>query len=168
MTIQLRLTAETDIPFVYNVEHAEENSQFLLPWSEESHREALTNPDIRHLIAEKTETGQPLGYVILAGLANPHDSIELMRITLTVKGKGYGRNILRQIKHWAFMGRQANRLWLDVKETNDRALRLYLSEGFRIEGKMRECLKTGDTYESLIVLSILAREFSRQAEGTAT
>jgi diamine N-acetyltransferase len=154
MTIRLRLTAEADIPFVYNVEHAEENSQFLLPWSEERHREALTNPDIRHLIAEKTETGQPLGYVILAGLANPHDSIELMRITLAVKGKGYGRNILRQIKHWAFTDRQANRLWL--------------SEGFRIEGKMRECLKTGNTYESLIVQSMLAREFSRQAEGTAT
>lgn len=120
----------------------------------------MTNPDIRHLIAERTETGQPVGYVILAGLAQPHDSIELMRITLAVKGKGYGRAILRQVKQWAFADRKANRLWLDVKETNERALHLYLSEGFRIEGKLRECLKTGDGYESLIVLSMLSSEYT--------
>lgn len=160
MTITLRPTEARDIPFVYELEHSPENSLYLIPWQAERHQTAITNPDIRHLIAKQTETGQPLGYVILAGLAQPHDSIELMRIALAVKGKGYGRAILRQIKQWAFSERKANRLWLDVKETNERALQLYLSEGFRIEGTLRECLKTADVYESLIILSMLSREYA--------
>lgn len=82
-----------------------------------------------------------------------------MRITIAVKGKGYSRNILRQIKHWAFIEQKAHRLWLDVKETNNRARSLYLSEGFHIEGTLRDCLKAGDAYESLIILSMLATEY---------
>lgn len=159
MTMHLRPTTEADLPFVYGLEHAADNSPYLLPWPIERHQKALADPDIRHWIAEHTKTGQPVGYVILAGLAQSHDSIELMRITLAVKGKGYGREILRQIKQWAFTDQRANRLWLDVKETNERALHLYQSEGFRIEGTLRECLKTGAGYESLIVLSMLAREY---------
>lgn len=102
MTIHLRPATEADLPFVYGLEHAADNSPYLLPWPIERHQKALADPDIRHWIAEHTKTGQPVGYVILAGLAQSHDSIELMRITLAVKGKGYGREILRQIKQWAF------------------------------------------------------------------
>ena len=163
MTIRLRLTTPEDIPFVYELEHAPENSAFLIPWSKERHQEALTNPDIRHLIVEKTETGQPAGYAIIAGLTNSHDAIELMRITVATKGEGYGRSILREIKRWAFTEQRAHRLWLDVKETNEPARNLYLSEGFRIEGTLRDCLKTGDKYESLIVLSILSSEYEQGA-----
>lgn len=83
-----------------------------------------------------------------------------MRITVAVKGKGYGRAVLHQVKHGAFSERKANRLWLDVKETNERALQLYLSEGFRVESTLRECLKTGDVYGSVIVLSMLRREYA--------
>lgn len=166
MTIRLRLTTPEDIPFVYELEHASENSAFLIPWTKERHQEALTNPDIRHLIAEKTETGQPAGYAIIAGLTNSHDAIELMRITVATKGKGYGRSILREIKRWTFTEQKAHRLWLDVKETNDRARNLYLSEGFRIDGTLRDCLKTGDQYESLIVLSILSNEYEQGAADT--
>ncbi|EJL46119.1 N-acetyltransferase [Brevibacillus agri] len=159
MTVRLRLTVPTDLPFVCDVEQAPENAPFILPWPEERHREALDDPDILHMIAEKTETGHPVGYVIIAGLASPHHSIELLRITMAVKRHGYGRRVLRQIKEWAFREQKAHRLWLDVKETNGVARALYLSEGFREEGILRDCLKTGDTYESLVVLSMLADEY---------
>ncbi|MFP3389776.1 GNAT family N-acetyltransferase [Brevibacillus sp. SIMBA_040] len=109
MTIRLRLTTPDDIPFVYELEHAPENSAFLIPWTKERHQEALTNPDILHLIVEKTETGQPAGYAIIAGLTNSHDAIELLRITVATKGEGYGRSILREIKRWAFTEKRAHR-----------------------------------------------------------
>jgi RimJ/RimL family protein N-acetyltransferase len=51
-------------------------------------------------------------------------------------------------------------LWLDVKTHNDRARALYLSEGFREEGLLRECLKTGDGYESVFILSMLESEYA--------
>ncbi|CAM5787607.1 MULTISPECIES: GNAT family N-acetyltransferase [Brevibacillus] len=159
MDIRLRPTALADIPYVYETEQMEENRAYILPWESTRHEQSLANPDIRHLIVEDAKKGNSVGYVILAGLANPHASIEFMRITISEKRKGYGRKVLQEIKRLAFDEWGANRLWLDVKEENRRALQLYLSEGFIMEGKLRECLKTNDRYESLIVLSMLAREY---------
>ncbi|USG67685.1 GNAT family N-acetyltransferase [Brevibacillus ruminantium] len=163
MRIRLRPTSPKDIPSIYETEQMEENRVYILPWEKERHQLSLTDPDIRHLIVEEADTSRVVGYVILAGLTNPHGSIELLRITISEKGKGYGRQVLREIKRRAFHEWGANRLWLDVKEENKRALQLYLSEGFIMEGKLRECLKTNDRYESLIVLSLLAREYDGQA-----
>ncbi len=50
-----------------------------------------------------------------------------------------------------------------MKIHNDRARALYLSEGFREEGLLRECLKTGDGYESVFILSILESEYADEA-----
>ncbi len=161
--IRLRPTAADDLPFVLATEHDEENSRFILPWERERHEAALGNPDIRHLIVEAAESAEPVGYVIVAGLQNPHHSIELMRITVARKGHGYGRAALQLVKELAFTQWGAHRLWLDVKEQNHRAQRLYLSEGFVLEGTLRECLKTGDAYESLHVMSILRGEYERAA-----
>lgn len=40
-----------------------------------------------------------------------------------------------------------------------RAKKLYESEGFIVEGCLRECLKTFDKWESLIIMSILKKEY---------
>ncbi|MEJ8544446.1 GNAT family N-acetyltransferase [Brevibacillus borstelensis] len=160
MGIRLRPTALADVPHVYEIEQMDENRACILPWESSRHQQSLRDPDIRHLVAEDAKTGKMVGYAIVAGLANPHRSVELMRIVVSEKGKGYGRQVLQEIKRLAFDEWRANRLWLDVKEENRRALQLYLSEGFIMEGKLRECLKADDRYESLIILSMLAREYN--------
>ena len=43
-------------------------------------------------------------------------------------------------------------------EDNNRAIWLYTSEGFIKEGMLREALKIGDRYVSLIVMSVLQSE----------
>jgi diamine N-acetyltransferase len=165
MTIRLRPTTPADIPFVYETEHAEENRRYIIPWSAEQHLQSLSDPDHCHLIVEEAQSGRSVGYIILAGLQNPHHNLELMRITIGEKGKGYGREALRLIKHRAFEEKGAHRLWLDVKEQNERAKALYVSEGFVVEGTLRECLKTGEQYESLIVLSMLETEYWLEKPG---
>lgn len=72
--------------------------------------------------------------MIIAGLKNPNKSLELRRITIAKKGMGYGKEAFRIIKNWAFRVYNANRLWLDVKEDNVRALHLYQKQGFVLEG----------------------------------
>ena len=53
-------------------------------------------------------------------------------------------------------------MWLDVKLHNARARHLYQTEGFVEEGVLRECLRRPDGgYDSLVVMSRLAREFER-------
>jgi RimJ/RimL family protein N-acetyltransferase len=74
------------------------------------------------------------------------------------KGKGYGRETLRLIKKFCFDQLGAHRLYLDVVEDNLRAQNLYRSEGFVLEGLLREAHKTDNGYKNLLMLSILEHE----------
>jgi RimJ/RimL family protein N-acetyltransferase len=85
--------------------------------------------------------------------------VELKRIVLQPKGQGYGRACLRLLAQMAFRDLGAHRFWLDVKSANTRALALYRSEGFVEEGRLRESVKSGSGYDSLIVLSMLKDEY---------
>ena len=148
----------TDLSFVVEAEHDEDSRRFIIPWSEEQHREALTQGDLAHLICESSSHGR-VGFAIIAGLTNPHQSIEFRRIVISPKGRGYGREAVRLIKQLAFSEWNAHRLWLDVKEHNHLARRLYESEGFTVEGTLRECLKSDAGFESLIVMSLLRVDY---------
>lgn len=158
-TIKLRPTNENDLDFVLAAECNPENSPFIMGWSLAEHREAFANQNLRHLIIERSVDNMALGYVILRGLEDNSQSIELMRIVITAKGAGYGHQALQLIKRLAFEKLDAHRLWLDFKDYNQRARHLYSSEGFVVEGVLRECLKVGDNFESLVVMSILRSEF---------
>jgi RimJ/RimL family protein N-acetyltransferase len=100
---------------------------------------------------------------MLAGHNKPNQAIELCRIVISEKGKGYGKAALRLIQKLVFKDWQAHRLWLDVKDFNTHALQVYQSVGFVREGVLRECLKTDLGFESLIVLSILRQEYEERA-----
>jgi RimJ/RimL family protein N-acetyltransferase len=76
------------------------------------------------------------------------------------KGNGVGRAALRAVKKIAFDDLGAHRLWLDVKTHNLPAKALYDSEGFVEEGLLRESVRTDAGYESLVVMSMLQREFT--------
>jgi len=103
------------------------------------------------------------GFIILQGCRNPHKSVELKRIVLQPKGQGYGRACVRLLKRMAFRDLKAHRFWLDVKSLNTRALALYADEGFVEEGRLRESVRVStdgaDGYDSLIVMSMLDREY---------
>ena len=47
-----------------------------------------------------------------------------------------------------------------MKKLNARAKALYDSEGFVVEGELRESVKVQGGYESLIVMSMLHNEFA--------
>jgi diamine N-acetyltransferase len=155
--IILRRTEESDLDYVLSAEHSSENRVYVTQWPRERHLAVLTDPDIAHLIVEADKR---VGYVILAGLQDPNETIELRRIVITEKGLGYGKAAMQQVKQQAFEKYQANRLWLDVKEHNHRAQALYKSAGFILEGTLRQCLKIENGhYESLLIMSILREEY---------
>ncbi len=164
--IRLRPSTEDDLAFVLALEEEAENAAFILRWTAEAHRAAMADPDRAHLLVEARDSGQPVGYLILAGLESPHRSIEFVRITIDRKGEGYGRECLRAVKRLAFDSLGAHRLWLDVMEHNARARALYLAEGFVEEGTLRESVEVDGRRVSLTVLSMLEREF-RQGQKPA-
>lgn len=157
--LTLRRTEECDLEFVINSEQEPDNAQYVGQWTKEQHLNALQDIDILHLIVEDTIKQNSVGYVIMAGLENVNHSIEFKRFVICKKGKGLGRETLRLIKKIAFEQLKAHRLWLDVRNENYRAKNLYKSEGFVEEGILRDCIFSNGDYESLIVMSILEKEY---------
>ncbi|MEB3211192.1 MAG: GNAT family protein [Leptolyngbyaceae bacterium] len=160
--IHLRPTQDSDLDFVLAAESAEDNRLFVGQWTRVQHLDALTDPDHRHFILVRPDQQVPVGYLILQGLTDVNRVVQIRRIVVTEKGKGYGRQALQAAKSFAFEQGDVHRLWLDVKTYNPRAQHLYLSEGFVVEGTLRECVKMGDRFASLTVMSILRHEYQHQ------
>lgn len=165
--LRLRPTMLSDLDFVVSVETDARNLPFITPWDRTQHEGAVRFPDFRHFIVEAGADGSRDGFVILQGCRSPHGSVELKRLVLQSKGRGLGRRCVRLLKQMAFRDLHAHRFWLDVKALNTRALKLYASEGFVEEGRLRESVRLraagADGYDSLIVMSMLDREY--QARG---
>jgi RimJ/RimL family protein N-acetyltransferase len=157
--VRLRPTMLSDLDYVISVETDARNLPFITPWERPQHEGAVRFPDFRHFIVEAGADYERAGFVILQGCRNPHKSVELKRIVLQPKGRGLGRTCVRLLKQMAFRDLAAHRFWLDVKTLNQRAFELYRSEGFVEEGRLRESVRAGDGYDSLIVMSMLDREY---------
>lgn len=159
-TILIRKTIEKDLVYVRKTEKDPTNSPYILQWSLQEHKRTITdNPNILHLLVLEKASNKPVGYVLINGLGDEHDSIEIKRIAFSEKGKGYGRKMLQLIKKWVFTEKKANRLWLEVVDHNNRAISLYQSEGFKIEGLQREAIKINNSYQSIYIMSMLSREY---------
>ena len=179
--IRLRPTLASDITFVLSLEQDELNLPFITPWERTQHEASIRFPDMRHFVIEGGQALEAVGFLILIGCRNPHQSIELKRMVIASKGQGLGRAALRVAKRVAFDDLGAHRFWLDVKSRNLRAKALYDSEGFVLEGTLREAVRVqprassmpagrdsqaGADFDSLHVLSMLKAEFdARRGQG---
>ncbi len=158
--ILIRKTKQEDLPYVLKTESDKENALFIQQWTREEHIDAIVkNPNILHLTVIGKDVKTPVGYLLVNGLLNENDSIELKRTAFSHKGRGYGKQMLTLIKDWAFTQQTANRLWLDVVQHNKRAKNLYESTGFQVEGLQREAVKIMGSYESIYLMSILKNDY---------
>lgn len=156
----LRNTKKEDLDYVIEHENREENAQFVGNWTREQHLSSLINKDILHLVLEDIENENIVGYMIMAGIENGKN-IELKRIVISEKGRGFGKDALKLAKKLSFESLGAHRLWLDVRLKNKRAQEVYKKVGFIEEGILRECILHKGSYESLIVMSILESEYEK-------
>lgn len=160
--VRLRPTMSSDLEFVLSLEQDPANLPFITPWERTQHEAAIRFPDFRHFIVEGGPGLEAVGFVILIGCKSPHQSLELKRMVVRSKGEGYGRAALRMAKKVAFDDLGAHRLWLDVKAHNARAKALYDSEGFLVEGVLREAVRVAGGFDSLVVMSMLQPEFAQR------
>jgi RimJ/RimL family protein N-acetyltransferase len=151
-----------DLNQVLEIERDKANQGFVYQWSEEQHREAINSEDWMHMLIIKKDSQKVIGYILLEGITSEHETIELTRITIKEKGKGYGRKAIKMIKKLCFEGFGCHRLWLDVYDENKGAIHLYETEGFVYEGTLRECKKHENTYHSMRIMSMLKNEYVAQ------
>jgi diamine N-acetyltransferase len=160
--VRLRPTMQSDLEFVLSLEQDPVNLPFITPWERMQHEAAIRFPDFRHFIIEGGDGLEPVGFLLLIGCRSPNHSMELKRMVVQSKGVGFGRAALRVAKKVAFDDLGAHRFWLDVRTHNIRAKALYDSEGFVVEGVLRESVRGASGYESLIVMSMLQQEFAER------
>ncbi|MBC3785153.1 GNAT family N-acetyltransferase [Spirosoma utsteinense] len=156
MPLTLQVLTEADLDYITQSENHPDNRRFVGQWTHEQYRQALTNADYRCFLF--SVDGLPVGHCILANLQDPDDAIQLKRIVVTTKGKGYGRASLTEIIRYVFETLAANRLWLDVRSFNSRAETLYRSVGFVYEGTQRKASKIDDVYYDLNLYGMLRSE----------
>ena len=160
--IGLAETIISNIETICNIENDHNNKVFITSYDKDRHQQVIDSKDEEHLTVWDKATGNIIGFIILAGLENQNLSLEFRRIIIQSKGKGFGRLCLQLTKEYCFMKLKFHRLWLDVFDDNERAINLYKSEGFQIDGHLREVIKQGDNYRTLILLSILENEYGQQ------
>ncbi|MFC5472111.1 GNAT family N-acetyltransferase [Cohnella suwonensis] len=158
--IQFRRTIIEDLDFVISTEQHPDNKPFIFSWTRDKHIETIKNEDNLHVIIED-KNKHKVGYIIISGLLNENKCIELTRITISEKGKGYGKESIKLIQDYIFTNLNAHRIWLDVKLNNNRAKHIYESAGFRVERIVRDIIKTEEEHESLIIMKILKEEYKR-------
>ena len=155
--LRLRRATLNDLDYIMKLQAAPENLKFIVPFSEDYHREIFTCADKMDVIAEEISTGERVGYFMLRELDTP--CAEFTHVIIEKKGCGYGREALNLLIKWTFETKNFHRIWIDCKDYNSVALHLYESSGFVREGLLREILLTNGVYENLIVFGMIDREY---------
>lgn len=150
---------KSHIEYIKKVEDHSDNQGFIGNWTVDEHVKALQNDNYQHLVFEVE--GQLVGYCILQDLNHPDHSILLKRFAIEIKGKGYGYQAIECIKKHVFETLQPNRLWLDVRSFNERAMKLYEKANFRKEGIFKKTSLMGDKYVDLHIYAILKEEYEQ-------
>lgn len=102
------------------------------PWSRANFVDALHSGYQAQML---TANGQLLGYfVAMKGV----DEVHLLNITVApeFQGQGWARVLLDALAIWS-RGQGAQWLWLEVRVSNDRALRVYEAHGYRRVGQRK-------------------------------
>jgi len=118
-----------DLPSVVAVEAA----AYEFPWTRGNFIDALAAGYLARLL--RSAAGDLLGYFIaMKGV----DEMHLLNLTVAPaeQGKGHARRMLDELVALCRM-QSADRLWLEVRESNARARALYLRCGFRHVGVRR-------------------------------
>lgn len=73
--------------------------------------------------------------------------------------QGFGTKAIKLILKFGFEDLNLHRIWLQVYETNQRAMRSYEKAGFTSEGKLREAHYNDGEYVDVIIMSVLKHEW---------
>jgi ribosomal-protein-alanine N-acetyltransferase len=134
--------------------HAIENAAYSFPWSRGNFTDSLAAGYLAEVLVE--DGGGIVGYFLaLVGV----DELHLLNITVAPawQGQGHGQALLAVVQqHGRAQGLAS--LWLEVRQSNDRARALYRRVGFAEVGLRRGYYPAAVQREDAVVMSLpLAR-----------
>ncbi|CRX38208.1 GNAT family N-acetyltransferase [Estrella lausannensis] len=112
-----------------------------------------------YLIAEDQEKIAGHGYLLKHPLKNLSHVAELtIALHPDWQGKGIGMLLMQALIEWAEKDPNLEKIELNVRATNTRAIQLYKKWGFRVEGYLTRHLKTVSGYIDDLVMGLHLRD----------
>lgn len=121
--IVMRDAVRDDVPAIARIER----ESFSDPWPAASFTELVGRPEVLFLVAERG-VGEVVGYAIVY-LADMDGDLANIAVASAARGGGVGRRLLHAARA-AARGRGVRVLFLEVRESNAVARRLYEGDGF--------------------------------------
>ncbi|NQT49822.1 GNAT family N-acetyltransferase [Candidatus Kuenenbacteria bacterium] len=84
-----------------------------------------------------------------------------MVLTKEFQGRGLAPKVIFQLLKVALEDMGLNKIWLIVREDNEKGRHLYKKCGFETEGVLREEYKIDDEFINMVRMAILAKEYRR-------
>lgn len=109
---------------------------FSTPWSEASLREDLQDPHHKFYYVAQTTSGAIVAYM---GLARVLDEGQVSNIAVfpTWQGQGIGEGLLRYVIE-DLRDSNVSVIYLEVRQSNEKAIKLYTKMGFIIDGARKD------------------------------
>ena len=130
--LTIRRAHIVDADFMRSVEMDADNAPWVANWPLGWRIAKLGDPDFLQAVIER-EDGMPIGILILRDMACAEERLQLKRIALIDKGKGYGKEALYLVQKLAFEVFGTKYLYLITKPENLRAQSIYKTTGFTPE-----------------------------------
>ena len=131
MSVSIAAVTPEDLPAIAEIER----DAFSDPWSEKSFRDALSHPAI-YFAAARAAGGAVVGYVVAWFVAD-EGQIANLAVAPSGWGMGIGRALLDASLREAVL-REVDEVYLEVRDSNERARRLYGSRGFEEVGRRKQ------------------------------
>ena len=130
--IRIRHACLADADFISRVEQDLDNAPWVANWPLGWRIQKLGDDDFLQTIIERKD-GTPIGFAIFRDMLMKEQQVQLKRIALIDKGKGYGKETLYLIQDFAFNILHTSRLYLSTRAANIRAQSIYKATGFTPE-----------------------------------
>jgi len=128
--LRLRTANIDDYDFINMAEQDADCTPWVNNWSLHTRIEKFGDNNFYQTIIETCE-GQSVGFIDFRDMLH-ETQVELKRIVITERGKGYGKEAMHLSQKFAFEVLNRDRLYLGTKVNNARAIHLYHTTGFSL------------------------------------
>lgn len=152
LTVELTPLTEADVEALVAVEKL----SYSHPWTLGNFKDAFKADNL----AQGLKAGdQWVGYFVAMQVL---DEVHLLNITVapTFQRQGWARCLLQSLSLWS-QAHQASSLWLEVRESNARALKLYRAFGFEQVGLRKDYYPAGRSSREAAVVMRMALNSSQ-------
>ncbi len=106
------------------------------------------------------DEGKKIGGIILHDFDKFSNRIMFtIAISTKLQNVGFGYEVMKRLLKYLFRERKIRKVFLEVYDTNRRAIKLYQKLGFRKEGVLKEHTYKEGKYIDLIIMAMLKREY---------